>query len=134
MDAQSVVICDTDVLIDYWNEGAARHAEVCEVIESMIGADKVTISVISWLELLRGVQDKSHQTRILKRLHHLSVLMLNDAISRRSMELMRQYHLSHGLQIPDGLIAATALVTGLPLYTFNVKDYRFIEGLRLFGS
>lgn len=134
MDTEQRVICDTDVLIDYWNEGAARHAIVREVLDGRIGVEHVTISVITWLELLRGVHDKTQQSRILKRLNDVSVLMLNDAIGRRSMELMRHYHLSHGLQIPDGLIAATAMVTDLPLYTFNVKDYRFIKGLRLFNG
>jgi predicted nucleic acid-binding protein len=94
MDTEQRVICDTDVLIDYWNEGAARHAIVREVLDSRIGVEHVTISVITWLELLRGVHDKTQQSRILKRLNDVSVLMLNDAIGRRSMELMRHYHLA----------------------------------------
>lgn len=132
MGAQPWVICDTDVLIDYWSERAARHNAVCENLEKRIGTENVTISMVSWLELLRGVQDKSHQARMLKRLKDVSVLMLNDDISRKAMELMQLYHLSHGLQIPDCLVAATALVTDLPLYTFNTKDFKFIKGLRLY--
>ena len=44
---------------------------------------------------------------------------------------MRQFALSHNATIPDMLIAATALQYGLPLYTLNVKDFRYIDGLVL---
>ena len=45
---------------------------------------------------------------------------------------MANYSLSHKLTIPDALIAATALVNDLELYTLNIKDFRFIENLRLY--
>ncbi|WP_245536663.1 PIN domain-containing protein [Thiothrix nivea] len=47
------------------------------------------------------------------------------------MELLQQYRLSHGLLIPDGLIAATAIEAGIPLISKNQKDYRFIQELQL---
>lgn len=43
-------------------------------------------------------------------------------------------HLSHGLAIPDALIAATSLETGLRLFTYNVRDFKFIKGLNLYNS
>jgi predicted nucleic acid-binding protein len=33
--------------------------------------------------------------------------------------------------MPDGLIAATCLVEEIPLYTHNLKDFKFIDGLKL---
>ena len=45
---------------------------------------------------------------------------------------METYSLSHKLTIPDALIASTALVYSLDLYTFNLKDFRFITGLNLY--
>jgi tRNA(fMet)-specific endonuclease VapC len=47
---------------------------------------------------------------------------------------MERYALSHKLTIPDALIAATALVNNVDLYTLNVKDFRFIEGVNLYSS
>jgi tRNA(fMet)-specific endonuclease VapC len=44
---------------------------------------------------------------------------------------MENYSLSHKLAIPDALIAATALVHDMSLYTLNLKDFRFIEGINL---
>jgi hypothetical protein len=45
---------------------------------------------------------------------------------------MEQYSLSHKLSLPDALIAATALVYDVPLYTMNLKDFRFIPKLKLY--
>ena len=47
---------------------------------------------------------------------------------------MERYCLSHKLAIPDALIAATALVNDMSLYTLNLKDFRFIERLNLYAS
>ena len=45
---------------------------------------------------------------------------------------MEAYSLSHKLSVPDALIAATAIVHDVELYTLNVKDFRFISNLRLY--
>lgn len=37
------------------------------------------------------------------------------------------------LSIPDALIAATALVYDVELYTLNLKDFCFIPGLILYA-
>jgi len=41
---------------------------------------------------------------------------------------------SHGLQIPDALIAATAICHDMELLTYNVKDFKFIQGIKLFSD
>jgi predicted nucleic acid-binding protein len=56
---------------------------------------------------------------------------LNDFISTIAVDLLRQYRLSHGLLIPDALIAATALYLNMDFATKNQRDYRFIENLKL---
>ncbi len=58
---------------------------------------------------------------------------MNETVTLLALDLFKTYHLSHGLRIPDCLIAATAIGTGLPLFTYNRKDFRFISGLTLFG-
>lgn len=45
--------------------------------------------------------------------------------------LIEKFSKSHGLQIPDALIAATALELGLPLSTANLKDFQYIPDLQL---
>ena len=52
-------------------------------------------------------------------------------ISTIVLNLLREYRLSHGLLIPDSLIAATAIEMDSSLISKNQKDFRFIESLRL---
>ena len=49
-----------------------------------------------------------------------------------AVNLIEIYSKSHGLKVADALIAATAISSDIELWTFNKKDFRFIENLRLF--
>jgi predicted nucleic acid-binding protein len=53
------------------------------------------------------------------------------AISQQAYDLIAQYGKSHGMVIPDALIAATALVEGLPLVTHNDRHFIMIAGLQI---
>jgi predicted nucleic acid-binding protein len=55
-------------------------------------------------------------------------------LSKKSLELMKKYSLSHGLLIPDAIIAASAITKNLPLWTFNQKDFKFIDDLVIFKT
>jgi hypothetical protein len=44
---------------------------------------------------------------------------------------MEKYTLSHGMSIYDSIIAAICLVYDLPLWTYNKKDFKYIEELEL---
>ncbi|WP_223300921.1 PIN domain-containing protein [Oscillatoria nigro-viridis] len=57
-----------------------------------------------------------------------------DPSSEQFIQLMAQYSLSHKLTIPDAMIAATALTHNISLYTLNLKDFRFIQGLKIYES
>jgi len=56
---------------------------------------------------------------------------LHSLISETATHLIERHAKSHNLQIPDALIAATALETRSELLTLNVRDFRFIAGLSL---
>ena len=47
------------------------------------------------------------------------------------LQLMETYSLSHTLSLPDALIAATALVHNIEIYTLNTKDFGFIPNLSI---
>ncbi len=44
-----------------------------------------------------------------------------------------KYSLSHNLSLPDGFIAATAIVNQIPLYTLNKKDFQYIRDIKLWN-
>jgi len=58
---------------------------------------------------------------------------LNQSISEKAIEIMEKYVSGQQIiSVPDCLIAATAIITGFPLLTYNKKDFDFIEGVNLF--
>ena len=75
----------------------------------------LTLSAISWLEVLQGMRNKAELLAVKKMLDKRSARLLpvTEAITLRATELMESLTLSHGLQIGDALIAATALDHGL---------------------
>ena len=48
--------------------------------------------------------------------------------------LMLKYSLSHNLDLPDALIAATAIVSDLELYTLNLKHFKYIDDIKLWNN
>jgi predicted nucleic acid-binding protein len=47
--------------------------------------------------------------------------------------MLFEYHLSHGLDFHDALIAATAIHHNIKLFTLNVRDFVFISDIKLYG-
>jgi len=130
--AKREVICDTDVIIDYWNIYSSRHSESKNIVENLIGIGSVILSGITKMELIIGATNKSELERINKNLHQFSLTLINDEISQLAIQLLQEYNLSHGLALPDAMIAATSIVTQVELFTYNIKDYKFINGLKLY--
>jgi len=53
----------------------------------------------------------------------LTCVPIDATIGKRAGEYLARYHASHGMGIGDALIAATASVHGLKLWTRNRKHY-----------
>lgn len=83
------------------------------------------------MELIVGCRNKTELQELNSLLNLFQVVKLTSQISDIAVALLRQYRLSHGLLIPDALIAATALAQGVAFTTKNQRDYRFIESLNL---
>lgn len=95
-------------------------------------AQVTTISVITQAELFYGAKNGQELLMLERHLSLCHCYPLDAQISSLFAELMKTYALSHRSSIPDMLIAATAIVHDVPLYTLNVKDFRFIADIRLY--
>lgn len=95
--------------------------------------DGFIISATTEAELLVGALDKADLQKIQRDLQLLETLPLQAAIGALANSLLATYTLtlSNRLSLADALIAATALHHGLPLYTLNRKDFRYLAGLQL---
>jgi predicted nucleic acid-binding protein len=120
------MIVDSDVLID----ASRGDPEIVNFLIQSGNDETLYVSVISYLELQAGARDKIELRRIEKFLSRFVLLTIDDPISQRAMSLMREYRLSHGLALPDALIAATAIESGETLATRNAKHFAQIAALR----
>jgi predicted nucleic acid-binding protein len=121
-----MMLVDTDVLI--WH--LRGYPQAMRRLDEL-GA--LTLSAVSYLEVLQGMRNKAELVAVKKMLAHRAATLLpvSEAITRRAIELMEAITLSHGLQMGDALIAATALDHGLPVLTANVKHFGAIQGLKV---
>jgi len=103
----NLTIVDTDVLID----AALRVGAAIDCLDQIERQTSLGISVVTEMELIIGCRSKTE----LRKVEHF----------------LRRYRLSHGLLIPDAMIAATAITLGHSLVSKNQRDFRFIEGLQL---
>ena len=58
---------------------------------------------------------------------------MQNEIAILSSKLTNLFSLSHNLKIPDSIIVSTALIYDLPLYTHNIKDFKYIPDLKFYN-
>lgn len=120
------MLVDTDVLI--WH--LRGYAQATRRLDEL-GSFK--LSAVSYMELLQGMRDKIELAAVKKMLELRGALIVpvTEVTTRRAIGLMESLTLSHGLQMGDALIAATALEHKLTLLTGNVKHFRAVSDLQL---
>jgi len=122
-----VVVMDTDILIDV----SRGNEKALVYLQNLTMNSPLAVSLITQMELLVGCRNKQETVLLDKFLKRFQIITLNEAISMLAVDLLREYRLSHGLLMPDALIAATALSLDCGLATKNQRDYRFIDSLKL---
>jgi predicted nucleic acid-binding protein len=122
-----LVFVDTDILIDL-GRGIDEAADCLQRIERQ---QPMAISLVTQMELMVGCRNKNELNALERFLNRFIKVRVNEHISQTAVDLLKQYHLSHGLLIADALIAATAISENGSLVSKNQRDYRFIERLHL---
>ncbi len=123
IEAVDKIVVDTCVFISIFRGDQALFDTVNKY--------RVYVPSLVVMELLQGSKDKSELRRIEKFLCNYETIQITEYSSRQSIQLIKNYSKSHGLAIPDAIIASVAIERKLPLYTLNVKDFNFISGLKL---
>ncbi len=124
---KNILLIDTDILIDTARkDNVAINRLKIEEKQSILH-----ICSITQMELIVGCRNRSELRVLNKFLSRFVIINIMDNISENAVDLLRKYRLSHGLLIPDAIIAATALSLSLPFLSKNQKDYRFIEEIEL---
>jgi hypothetical protein len=118
------IILDTNILIEILKNNKQTIKEV----------EKYTIHhicVISAMELFYGAFNKAELQKLKKFIELFNTITIDESISNIAKDLVYKYAKSHTLDIPDSLIASTALKSNLPLLTYNKKDFQFIDNIIL---
>jgi len=122
-----MILIDTDILIDV----ARGNVTAIGMLERLEPIMSCAISIITHMELVAGCRNKGELAALDNFLLRFQILPLTPDVGAGAVALMRKYRLSHGLMIPDALIAATSLVAECQFVTKNHRHYRFIPELRL---
>jgi len=123
---KEIILCDSNVVIDWIN----HRQKAIDDLQRIEGC--IAISIITEYEIIAGAKDKMMQKRFEKLLSNYINISLDQDISFLGISLYKKYKLSHSLDMPDSLIAATAIKLDLPLFTYNKKDFHYIPGIRLY--
>lgn len=125
MDKKALILCDTNIIVDYFREDLTVRQEL-----DQIGFGRLAISAVTEAELYQGMYKK--EIRATKELiNKFAIIHLDKYISQRFTQLLFEYY-GGRLLIGDAVIAATALDLDLQLYTRNKKDFRFIKGIQFY--
>jgi len=120
------MLVDTDVMI-WFLRGDIKAARELDKLE------RVQLSVVTYMELVQGMRDKTELRAFRTTLHDWDILIepLDEHISARAAFYVEEHFQSGGLRLADALLAATAINQGLPLLTANIKHYKVLTELDL---
>jgi len=100
------------------------------LIRQFIESLDAVIDATIYIECVQGSKS-NHEKRLIKKyLSNFPLLMITPEVSQRAINLIETYSNTHGLLLPDALIAATALENDLTIVTYNVDDFKFVQDLK----
>lgn len=86
------------------------------------GEAVLVYSPVSAAEIWHGVRD-AEQDSIIALFSVMTCAPIDEPIGRKAGEYLRLFHRSHGIELGDALIAATAAIHKLQLWTRNRRHY-----------
>lgn len=113
------VLVDTTILVDHLRGLEKARGWLAE----MLGSGRpLFYSAITTAELLTGVRPGEHDA-LQRLLTLMQGVLVDDAVATVAAEYMQKYARSHGLALPDALIAASARLSSADLATLNRKHF-----------
>ena len=120
------ILCDTNIFIHFF----AGDLKTANALQN-IGRAQILMPFVTKMELFRGMLNRPDMDRMVKKLNIYDVLQCDAAASEKSVELIRDFKLSHDLKIPDAIIGGMAISYEIPLFTYNRKDFHYLPGIIL---
>ncbi len=126
----SGVLVDSDILIDVLRE---RKPAVLHAWHGLANSGEVVCySPVSVAEIRHGM--RGPEVQVVEHLFSkLTCVPIEEEVGREAGDYLRAFHKSHAVALGDALIAATAAVNGLVLWTQNRKHFP-MRSVRFFGE
>jgi predicted nucleic acid-binding protein len=102
-----------------------------DAAQFVFNLDTIAIDTTIYVEALQGQKGNQEKFRIRKFLTKIPLIHFTPDISKKTIALIDSYSNSHNLMLPDAQIAACCLKYDLTLVTYNLKDFKFIKGLKI---
>jgi predicted nucleic acid-binding protein len=111
-------VLDTSVLIDL-----LRGFQPAKDWFAGLGRLRVAITPVVWMETVQGAIDGERRAQALRLLRQFHVEHPTEDDNRWAMRQTARFHLSHGVQLQDAMIASVAVRLAVPLFTTNFKHF-----------
>ena len=98
-------------------------------VKNFIESYENSVDSTVYVECLQGSKANREKQIIKKYLSRFPIFYHTPSISKLTISLIDQYSNTHGLLLPDAQIAAVCLEYDLTLLTYNIGDFKFINGL-----
>jgi predicted nucleic acid-binding protein len=121
-----VIVLDSAILIDHLR---GRREATDAFANAVRSGEQTAASCVTKVEVLAGM--RAHERRATRALFELlRWLPVDDSIAALAGEYARTYRRSHqGIDVPDFIVAATAMRADAELWTRNVKHFPMFAGL-----
>ncbi len=122
------VLIDSDILIEV---SRGRDAGIISRWSALAESGAAILcSPVTVAELWTGARPSEHHV-LIDLFRVLNCVPIDAGIGRRAGDYLNRYRKSHGLELGDAMIAATAVVHEAALWTRNRKHYP-IPGLQFY--
>ena len=121
-----LVVIDSNIFIDHLRNYTPA---VNFFKELSLNPQNALFSAITETELIKGKSCSDNEVRfiVINMLNGLNKVVVDNLIALKAGDLSRIY----GTDMPDSIIAATAIIKKAELLTRNIKDFENIKGLKV---
>lgn len=120
---RTIILLDSNIVI-YLRDPDFSDKIINQLNKARLGTCNIIIA-----EVLGFKEIEIVETRYFEDLFStMNNFIFDEAVTRQVIELRR----TMAIQLPDAIIAATAIINNLTLWTHNNDDFQYIPGLRWF--
>lgn len=124
------MLIDTNIWFAMWDKHTP-HSTRDDLRQWLEAQPLAAIDTTIYIECLQGQKSNTEKRAIKRYLESYGFVPWMPSTGSEALRLIDTYSNTHNMLLADALIAANALLHGLPVVTYNRKDFRFISGLTL---